>query len=53
MKDYYLFPEQGEPIKISEDRNLGIKINASIFNKMDFLDQLKKLISYIEKYKEE
>lgn len=57
MKDYYLFPEEGEPVKIEHqgkwfnialnNQNIGI---IPRFTKENLIKELEQLLEYIKKY---
>lgn len=52
MKDYYIFPTEGNPIKI-EKHNEQYKItvdNPVWFAKEKLVEQLTKFLAYLEKY---
>ena len=55
MKDYFLFPETGGIIKVSF-ANSKIEVAQekhdyrTVFTKEDFIESLKNLITYLEKY---
>lgn len=52
MKDYYIFPIEGNPIKI-EKQGEQYKItveNPVLFTKEKLTEQLKKFLAYLEKY---
>jgi hypothetical protein len=57
MKDYYLFPKCGHPVKIYEKKHLGFVLelesnrgNSVIFEKESLIKELQDLLAYIKKY---